>query len=383
LPQLIKCFAFVLALCGLSILGTSGTPSAGAATCEDGVQPSGAVYRICMPDTWNGHLMVWAHGYVDPREPVGIPEGQLTLPDGTSLIDVATGLDFAFATTSYRYNGLVVPWGVQDLVQLVGIFEQLKGPADKVLLVGASEGGIITTIVLEHYPEVFDGGVAACGPVGDFRKQVDYFGDFRVVWDYFFPGVIPTSGGPGVPQEVIDNWDSTYVPAIREAMASDWGKVEQLINVTGAAVDPNDLRTIDQTVLGLLWYNVHATNDAIAKLYGNPYDNLTRVYSGSDDDAALNAGVTRFAADLVALQAMNLYLRTTGNLDSPLVTLHTSGDQIVPAWHEDLYRAKALANGSLFEHFNVPVDRYGHCNFQPTEALLSLLVLQVLVAISG
>ncbi|MDO8614726.1 MAG: S28 family serine protease [Dehalococcoidia bacterium] len=347
------------------------------------MQPSGAIYRICMPDTWNGDLMVWAHGYVDPQEPVAIPEGQLTLPDGTSLIDIATGLDFAFATTSYRYNGLVVPWGVQDVVQLVGIFERLKGPADKVILVGASEGGFITALAVENYPQVFDGGIAACGPVGDFRKQVDYFGDFRVVFDYFFPSVIPAGTGPEIPQEVIDNWDSTYVPAIRAAMASDWHKVQQLIEVTGAPVNPNDLRTIDQTVMGLLWYNVHATNDAIAKLYGNPYDNMTRVYSGSDDDTALNAGVRRFAADPIPLLAMNVYFKTTGNLDSPLVTLHTSGDPIVPSWHEALYRAKALANGSLFEHFNVPVDRYGHCNFKAGEALISLLILQVLIAING
>jgi pimeloyl-ACP methyl ester carboxylesterase len=335
-----------------------------------------------MPATWNGDLMLWAHGYVDPREPVGIPEGQLTLPDGTSLVDIATGLNFAFATTSYRFNGLVVPWGVQDLVDLVSIFEQMHGAVGKTLLMGASEGGLITAIAIENYPQVFDGGVAACGPVGDFRKQVDYFGDFRVVWDYFFPGVIPTGPGPEIPQQVIDNWDTTYVPAIHTALASDWNKVRQLIAVTHAPVDPNDLRTIEETVMGLLWYNVHATNDAITKLHGNPYDNITRVYSGSDNNTALNAGVRRFAADPVPVQAMNLYFKTTGNLDSPLVTMHTSGDPIVPSWHEDLYRAKALANGSLFEHFNVPVSRYGHCRFTPPEALLSLLILQVLVAIN-
>lgn len=368
----------LLVLFGASAQG--GGAATAAAACQDGNQPGGAVYRICMPGAgWNGDLLIWAHGYVDPQEPVGIPEDQLTLPDGTSLVDIATGLNFAFATTSYRYNGLVVPWGVADIVELVGIFEGLHGPADKVLLVGASEGGIITAIAVEHFPQVFDGGIAACGPVGDFRQQINYFGDFRVVFDYFFPGVIPAGSGPEIPQQVIDDWDSVYVPAVRAAMASDWHKVEQLINVTRAPVDANDLTTIEETVLGLLWYNVHATNDAIAKLHGNPYDNMTRVYTGSDNDAALNAGVRRFAADPIAVQAMNIFYRTTGNLESPLVTLHTLGDQIVPAWHEYFYRAKVIQNGDAALHYNINVNRYGHCNFQPTEALVSLLVLQLLV----
>ena len=47
--------------------------------CEaDGTQASGAIYRICMPDLfWNGDLILFAHGYVSPTLPVGIPEGVL------------------------------------------------------------------------------------------------------------------------------------------------------------------------------------------------------------------------------------------------------------------------------------------------------------------
>src|SRR5215218_3329745 len=50
------------------------------ANCEEGLQVNGATYRICMPQTWNGHLVVYAHGYVAPNPPVGLPEDQLTLP---------------------------------------------------------------------------------------------------------------------------------------------------------------------------------------------------------------------------------------------------------------------------------------------------------------
>lgn len=375
--------AILVAAIGVMVISSGATsPAEAAATCQDGTQTSGAIYRICMPTSnWNGDLIVWAHGYVDPREPVGIPEGQLVLPDGTSIVDIATGLNFAFATTSYRFNGLVVPWGVQDVVDLVNVFEQQQGAAEDVILIGASEGGLITTLALENYPSVFDGGIAVCGPVGDFRSQVRYFGDFRVVFNYFFPGVIPGTT-TSIPQEVIDNWDSVYVPAIDQAIINNPHAAEQLINVTRAAVDPADLSTVRTTIMDLLWYNVHSTNDGIAKLHGNPYDNMTRVYSGSDNDTALNAGVQRFAADPIPIQAMNLYFQTSGKLSKPLVTLHTTGDQIVPAYHEDIYYLKTIQKNSFNKHVNISVNRYGHCNVQPIEALYALLALQLLKTVN-
>jgi pimeloyl-ACP methyl ester carboxylesterase len=334
-----------------------------------------------MPATWNGDLMIWAHGYVDPSEPVAIPEDQLVLPDGTSLIDLATGLNFAFATTSYRYNGLAAPWAVEDVVQLVGIFEAAHGPTNNNFLVGASEGGFVTALALENYPQVFDGGVAACGPVGDFGYQLAYFADFRVIFNYFFPGILP--GGTVIPQEVIDNWDSTYVPQIEAAIAAEPQKTAQLLAVTGAPTDPNDSSTIADTVLGILSYNVHATNDTLAKLGGNPYDNTARYYTGSADDVALNAGVERVSQDLGPVLFLNYFFKTTGQLDSPLVTMHTLRDPIVPAWHEDIYNWKVQLAGGFLTHVNVPVDRYGHCQFEAAEAYLALIIMEFLVAING
>src|SRR5262245_58858423 len=84
-------------------------PPTTTVTCEpDGVQASGAIYRICMPAVWNGDLVLYAHGYVGAGEPVAIPENQLSLPDGTSVPGIVNALGFAFATTSYSTNGLAV-----------------------------------------------------------------------------------------------------------------------------------------------------------------------------------------------------------------------------------------------------------------------------------
>ncbi|MFQ5854448.1 MAG: serine aminopeptidase domain-containing protein [Anaerolineae bacterium] len=350
-------------------------------SCEpDGRQESGAIYRICMPapDHWNGDLVVYAHGYVAPDEPVGIPEDQLGVPGGPSLPQIVNMLGFAFATTSYSTNGLAVREGVEDVRDLVDIFSETHRLPRRVYLVGASEGGIITTLAVEKYPETFDGGLAACGPIGDFRRQVNNWGDFRTVFDYFFPDVIP--GNPvDIPAEVIDNWETEYAPRIKDAIWSDQQVTRQLLRVTRAPTDRRDPESVETTVLNLLWYNVVATRDGIAKLGGQPFDNMHRLYFGSDNDFRLNRRIQRFRADQAALDEIEAYYETSGDLKSPLVTLHTTGDPIVPYWHVPLYRWKVFWKGAALRHSNVPALRYGHCNFKASEVLVSfaLLVLKV------
>jgi len=369
----------VVLLASLPALPAQATGA--TSTCEpDRRQASGAIYRICMPGPgrWNGDLVVYAHGYVAFNVPVGIPEDQLGLPGGPSIPEIVNKLGFAFATTSYSTNGLAVRQGVEDLRELVDIFKATHGRPDRVYLVGASEGGIVTTLAVEKFPDVFDGGLAACGPIGDFRKQINYWGDFRVVFDYFFPGLIP--GSPvHVPPEVIEQWDTVYRPRLSAAIQSNPSATNQLLRVTRAPTDRRDPASVEATILGLLWYNVFATNDGVAKLGGQPFDNLNRRYTGSDNDTLLNRRVQRFRADPAAVNEIEAHYQTSGRLVSPLVTLHTTGDPVVLYGHEPLYRMKVLSNGSSARHSNLPVIRYGHCNFKIIEVLVgfALLVLKV------
>jgi len=337
----------------------------------DGVQESGAVYRICMPffPPWNGDLVVFAHGYVSPTEPVGIPENQMTLPGGITLASIANSLGYAFATTSYSVNGLAVVEGVADLLDLVDIFAAQKTAPDKVYLIGGSEGGLITTLAVEQHPDVFEGGLAMCGPYGDFGRQINYFGDFRVVFDYLFPGLMP--GSPiDVPDWLLEQWDTYYETTIKpeiEAPANA-SLVDQLLSVTDAAYDVEDASTKEATIRALLWYNAFSTNDGVDKLGGQPFGNQNRVYAGSDD-AQLNQGVQRFSADQAALDEISANYQTTGHLSVPLITLHTTGDHLVPYWHATLYRGRTIASDNIALHEHFESDRYGHCNFTVTEIL--------------
>lgn len=337
----------------------------------DGQQASGAWYRICMPPLWlGGDLFVYAHGYVSPTEPVGIPEDQMTLPGGLSIATVVNGLGYAFATTSYSVNGLAVVQGMADLVDLVDIFTAEKGAPNRVYLVGVSEGGLITALLIEQHPDTFDGGLAMCGPYGDFAYQVNHFGDFRAVFDYFFPGLMP--GSPAqIPEELMANWDTYYATTVKPEIEdpANAGLVDQLLQVTGLAYDPADPGSKEATIQYLLWYNVFSTNDGVAKLGGQPFDNQDRVYTGSDDDGQLNLGVQRFAADQAALDEMEAHYQTSGVLSVPLVTLHTTGDPLVPYWHARHYRAMTLHADNIALHDHRTAEAYGHCSFGATDVL--------------
>jgi pimeloyl-ACP methyl ester carboxylesterase len=335
-------------------------PSAG---CSDGVLQHGALYRICFPANWNGDLVLYAHGYVAPHQALAIPDDKIGSQPASSIV---TELGYAYATTSYRANGLVAVDAVDDLVELVDTVENRYRPDPvRTAIVGFSEGSLVATLAVERHPDRFDGALAGCGPIGDFKAQLDHIGDFRVVFDYLFPDVLPGTAVE-IPDDLRHRWDVLYLPAIVVALAANLDRARELVAITKASVAGNDLRSIAETTTGLLWYNVFGTTDAQQQLGGQPFDNSDRVYTDSSNDAALNAGVARFHADPAALTALERF-ETSGDLDVPVVTMHTTGDPIVPFGQLSLYTAKVSAVGQRAELTEIPVERFGHCTFEAAE----------------
>jgi pimeloyl-ACP methyl ester carboxylesterase len=367
--------AFVFALLWCAI------PASAQSTCDpDGVQASGSIYRICMPppDQYNGILVIWAHGFQDAGTPVEIPEDQLCI--GTFCIpDIINSLGFGFATNSYRKTGMAIAQGKDDIIDLVSVYAAQKGQPQKVFLVGASEGGIITALAVEQRPDIFSAGVAACGPVGHFPSQINYFGDARATFNYFFPGVIP--GDPFNPDPaLVAAWTDYYDLVVKPIVMApaNRARLDEWVRVARLPYDAdNYLFTVEQSVKDALRYSVVNLLDAIATIGGFPFDNATRYYTGSSNDIFLNLLVPRRSASPAALAMMNSpAYATTGVLQRPLVTLHTLRDQQIPYWHEQIYALKTIASGSfLARHLNIPVDRFEHCNFTSDEVLTSFAIM--------
>ena len=355
-------------------------PAQAASTCDpDGVQGSGSIYRICMPAPadYNGILVVWAHGFQDAGSPVQIPEDQLCV--GTfCLPEVFNSLGFGFATNSYSKTGLAVLQGKDDLLDLVNLYAAQKGTPRKVYLTGASEGGIITALSIEQHPEVYSAGVAACGPIGSFPLQIDYFGDARATFEYFFPGVIP--GPPFNPDPGLAAvWSNYYQTVVQPIVLApeNRDRLDQWVRVAHLPFDQdNYLNTVQVSVHDVLRYGVVDITEAAMTLGGFPFDNSTRVYQGSSNDLLLNLLVPRATASAAAVTAMNTSYRTSGVLRRPLITLHTLRDQQVPYVHEPLYALKTLASGALFSrHLPIAIDRFGHCSFTPAEVLETFTIM--------
>jgi pimeloyl-ACP methyl ester carboxylesterase len=321
---------------------------------------------------------MYAHGYAPPQLPLALPVDELFLPDGTFLPEIVLSQGFAFATTSYHKNGYAVEQARKDLNDLIKHFKTLVPPGslEKVFLVGASEGGEIAALMIEHFPDKYAGALAMCGPIGGGPYQVQYLSDFRVVFDYFFPDVF-SFGVADVPASAFLNW-ITDTQAIALAIAADAAATAQLYNVTGAALDPQDPSSAVNTAVGILFYSIWGTNDLIATAGGMPYDNQSTAYFGSLNDDALNAGVERIRSDGRARAYMRRFYQTTGALQRPLVTLHNTLDPVVPFQHEVIYRDLATQAGGSGFLTVIPVPSYGHCNFtvQQIAGAFGMLVQQ-------
>jgi hypothetical protein len=338
-----------------------------------------AQYVVFMPQPagcYNGTMILFAHGYV----PVGAPstawQSQLFLPDGTSLPALLNSQGFGFAASSFSKDGLAVLQGIQDTKALTSVIQGLQIPVSRYFVAGASEGGLVAAKSVES-DATYSGGIAVCGPVGSFRKQLNYFGDVRVLFDYFFPSVLST-GTPGesaisIPPALIANWTTVYEPAVRKAVNSNFLATLQLVLAAKIPIGLNFNNAAD-AIVSALWYNVFATTDAQITLGGNPFDNIGTFYTGSFRDSRLNAKVARFAAAPAAISSLQAY-ETSGLLPDPLVTLHTLADPVVPFWQETLYSAKVRSAGSSAELVQIPALSYGHCNVNATEAKAALLAL--------
>lgn len=366
------CMLTVLLLAGVALPAVADH-SPGAAAEQLGVS-NGAQYAMFLPKAWNGRLVLWAHGFVDPEAPIALPD---VLPADVApwlveLRETLLGAGYAVAYSSYAENGWAVKDGAARTHELRTLFAARFGVPTHVYVGGRSLGALITVMLAETYPGDYQGALAMCGPLGGGRLETDYIANVRVLFDFFFPGVIPGDALHVPPMEY--SLESPIVQAIVAAIVAEPHKAVLL-----ASVDQIELpyRTLSELVLSIvrpLGYNIRGTNDLLARTGGqSPFGNLTTWYSGlALYDVAVNAGVDRFAAKEAAIRYLTDYYRPRGSLTAPLLTLHTTMDPDVPFFHEAAL-AKIVAGARTSKWLaQQSVQRYGHCNVTPAEVLLTL-----------
>ena len=361
-------------LLALAILPGLAAP-AFARQVVDGSTGPGSVYRLVRPSNWNGILLLYAHGYVSTDAPVGIP------PDALLVISLLAPQGFAVAVSSFSDNGWVVKEGTQRTHQLLGLFTSRFGQPARVYAAGASMGGLIAIRLIETWPDEFAGVLPACAVTGGLARQVDFTANVRVLFDLFYPGVLPGTAidvpsGLDLLQDIVN-------PAVAAMTANPAGAIA-IASVAQTPVQFANAPELLQSIATAL--GAAATYPEILGLtHGRAYfDNTVTQYTGTLPPATLafiNANVQRFSGTPAAQNSLEHNYTPTGDLGIPALTLSTFRDPLIPGFHRAVYGQTVAANGNAdwLVQRSVPGTGggYGHCTFTPqelTQAFFDLVV---------
>jgi pimeloyl-ACP methyl ester carboxylesterase len=351
-------------LLGLAtVLGLAGP--ARADEIVDGSTGPGSVYRLVRPSNWNGILLLYAHGYVSKDEPVAIT------PDAQLVISLVAPRGFAVAVSSFSENGYVIKDGMQRTHQLLGLFTANFGKPARVYASGASMGGLIAIRLIETWPDQFAGVLPACAVAGGLARQYDYVLNVRVLFDLFYPGVLPGTAVDVPPG--IDASQDIVNPAIAAMTANPLGAAA-IASITQTPVPfasgPELFESIATALVGAAGYP-----EILGLTHDQAYfDNTSTQYTGAlpaPTLAFINANVQRFSGTPAGQNSLEHNYTPTGDLRIPALTLSTYRDPVIPGFHRTIYgqEVAALGNADRLVQRQVPgtAGGYGHCTFTPEE----------------
>ncbi|RZQ61516.1 hypothetical protein [Amycolatopsis suaedae] len=351
------CVASAVLLAGLTPAAAAGGGGPSPADCPEklpagtrcfgGKDAAGAYYLIAFPRSWNGTLVMHAHGGPD----LGAASPERTSED-LSRWAVMVDQGYAWAGSSYRRGGYGTRMGAEDTENLRRLFGSAFGTPRRTLLHGQSWGGNIAAKTAELYGRHYAGVLLTNGAVAGGTRGYNHRVDLRVVYQYY----CRNHPRPDEPQYPL--W--TGLPADSAMTTADLRA--RLQECTGyqspperrTAVQQRNLSDIlavtripERTLASHLQFATFTFRDMVGTRLGgrNPFSNVGVRYTGSHDDAALNRGVARFAADPAARRDLAYDSDLTGEVPIPVLSLHAIDDPTVFVEQESAYRATLRATG--------------------------------------
>jgi hypothetical protein len=336
-------------------------PPVTATESVSGRTAGGAHYQIVVPDVWNGDLMIWNHGFsLGQPGPVEDIEDQFFL----QLLE-----GYAVAASSYQLRGWAVFRTNQDLEELVDAFKANFGIPDRVIVSGASLGGIVTAAALEQADlGNVVGALTYCGILGGSRNW-DAALDFRLLYDLTcagMPGAQVPGGAKGLPKntnltrrDVEGAVNACTGVNLRKSQRSRKQKknLKQLVKV--GKIPESFIETV-------MWYSTFGMSDLVydrAKLKGKLGVGNQNVDYGK---AKINRTIQRVKPKRKAAKKLAKNFTPTGNVgDVKIVALHTSGDGLV--FVENLGEYASVVPPANLTTAVAVENRPSHCLFNPAE----------------
>jgi len=330
----------------------------------------GSTYALLVPAAWNGELVVYAHGYVQP-----FLDPALTM-EVALFRDWLLSQGFAVAYSSWSETGYAVKDGAQRTHQLSGLFAERFGEPARTWLVGLSLGGLVVESLSERFRHQYDGTLALCGVMAGGSWNASYVADFRVLFDVFYPGVLPGTLFETPAGAIVAPGSPVYNAIVGALVANPLPAMEM------AAMDqirlkyhsPTELVTSFVHVLG---YQVNGANALTDRVNGKSFfDNTSVRYSGSSRDAEINALVARYAGDPSAVNYFDHWWQPSGLLAAPMITLHTTRDPLVPERGEQIFADVVSEAGNAGLLLQRTTDAFGHCAFTGPDIVGAFLSLR-------
>jgi len=315
----------------------------------------GAGYKILFPQNWKGKLVMYAHGY----EFVGSLPRQSKNPQFIATVKPFLERGFAVAASDYSVQGYAIPEGVENTEALRRYFVKKYGRPDSTFMVGHSMGGAITLSTIENLGKNYNGGLPLCPLASRSYLQVRKEFDIYATFNGLYPGVVSSLA------EIFD-LTKTKPPTLFSEMMPKVNEIKKAIiekdSLLGVAFAKQfDLKFNDLPFT--LFFGENVLRDIAQKAKGNPFDNTNTVYSGFPDDWEVNQKAERLAATVNADIIFSKYDRT-GNINQPVVLMHTIYDQLIPPIYGVVNFENMVHQKGKDKYFTVKyTNGQGHCAF--------------------
>jgi hypothetical protein len=226
--------------------------------------------------------------------------------------------------------------------------------------------------------------------VGGTPLELQYIGDVRVLFDFFYPGVLPGNAidvpTPPLSSDSVQALVTAAVMANPQGMFAIASTKQTPLAYAGLLTDPSSpaLETMVGSAVYALYNQLLGTPDVVDHTHGHsPYANRdvtntlgTPVLPAAASQLALaiaaaNAGASRYSTTPDAQNYLAEYYVPTGNLKIPVLTVHNLWDPLDPYFHETALKeivSNAHATSMLLQ---IPVPNWGHCDKFPTSLVVS------------
>jgi hypothetical protein len=322
--------------------------------CLRGRDSAGAHYLIAMPASWNGVLVVHAHG----GPTLGEPKVDRADED-IQRWAILPKAGYAYAASVFAQGGVAVRSAAEDTERVRRIFVEHVAKPRRTVLHGQSWGANVAAKLAEMQagPDVrrppYDAVLLTSGVLGGGTRSYDFRLDLRAVYQHLC-GNHPKPDEPAYPL-----WQG--LPADSKLTRAELAaRVDECLGVRKPAAQrtPEQARRLKtvvdviripeaQVLSHLNWATWHFQDIAMHRTGGtNVFDNTRVRYAGSPDDAALNAAVARYRADPAGVARFTEDTGMTGRIGVPVLTVHAVGDPTAFVELESAFRDTMERGGS-------------------------------------